>query len=84
LDNSLCWSYVWAGAVVVDEVTGDLVSTFADRPWFRDDCPACVHRDRAPGVEAATGWWVDRRREVVTEQDGSAGALLGGIGYRRR
>jgi hypothetical protein len=81
---SFCWSYVGSGAVLVDEVAGHLVSSLADRACLRHDCPAFVHGHRASGVEAAPGRRVDRRRQVVAEQDGPSGTLLGWIGYGRR
>ena len=85
LVSSFCnYAYVGSGAVVVDEVAGHLVSTFSDHALLGYDCPACVDRDRAPGVKAAPGRRVDGGREIVAEQYGLARPLLGRIGYGRR
>src|SRR5687768_1403893 len=64
-------------------MTGDLVSTIADHSLLRYDGPACVDRYRAPGVEPAARWWVDGRRQVVTEQHRLARSLLGRVRYGR-
>ena len=41
---------------------------------------ASVERQGTSSVEAASGWWVERRRQVVTEQNRPARPLPGRVG----